>query len=148
MEDITLTVPLSADADHAFSVYVAGAWWPATWSDRPESFQRLVITPRVGGAVLGRYSDGDDPWGEVLEYEPGRRLQHSFGFAHASGVPSVVTAEFIPRAAGGCDLYFRHGGWNEQNAADREGFINWIEQLDEFAESSEFELRPPVTPPE
>ena len=149
MEDITLTVPLSADADHAFSVYVAGRWWPAAWSHDAATFERLVIPPRVGARVAGRYASGEEEqWGEVLEYVPGRKMQHTFTFAHSSGVPSVVTAEFAPRIAGGSDLYFRHGGWTQENAADREGFLNWIEQLDEFAESSEFDLRPPATPPE
>lgn len=149
MEDITVTIPLSADPQHAFSVYVAGHWWPSNWSNDPDSFERLVIPPRVGGAVLGRYAgDEDERWGEVLDYVPGRRVQHTFTFAHASGVPSVVTAEFVYRDAGGADLYFRHGGWTSENAADREGFLNWIEQLDEFAESSEFDLRPPATPSE
>src|SRR5699024_7818726 len=146
-EDITLTVPLSAAPEHAFSVYVAGRWWPRTWSNDPESFERLVIPPRVGAAVLGRYAQTEEHWGEVLEYVPGRKVQHPFSFAHASGVPSVVTAEFAPRTAGGADLLFRHGGWTPENAADREGFLNWIEQLDEFAGSSEFDLRPPAPPP-
>src|SRR5690625_6327312 len=95
MEDITVTVPLSADADHAFSVYVAGRWWPAAWSHDPGTFERLVIPPRVGAQVLGRYASGEEEkWGEVLEYVPGRKVQHTFTFAHASGGPSVVTAGF------------------------------------------------------
>lgn len=149
MEDIELTIPLSADAEHAFSVYVAGTWWPAAWSSDPEAFERMVIQPRAGGRVLARYAGGqEEDWGEVLDYRPGRRVQHTFSYAHASGVPSVVTADFVDRTEGGSDLVFRHGGWTSENAGDRAGFVNWIEQLDEFAESSEFDLRPPATPPE
>ena len=131
-----MTVPLSADAAHAFSVYVAGRWWPSAWSEDPGAFQQLVIQPRVGGRVLGRYTGGrEDDWGEVLAYDEGRRVQHTFSYAHSSGVPSVVTAEFVDRAEGGSDLHFRHGGWTEENAPDRALFANWVEQLDEFAET-------------
>ncbi len=144
-----MRVPLSADAAHAFSVFVAGRWWPAAWSDDARDFERLVIQPRVGGRVLGRYAGGaEEDWGEVLVYDEGRRLQHTFTYAHTSGVPSVVTADFVDRTEGGSDLYFRHGGWTEDNDQDRANFANWVEQLDEFAETSEFDLRPPQAPPE
>ena len=144
-----MTVPLSADAAHAFSVYVAGRWWPSAWSGDASAFERLVIQPRVGGRVLGRYRDGhEDDWGEVLVYDEGRRVQHTFTYAHTSEVPSVVTADFVNRTEGGSDLVFRHSGWTEENEQDRAAFVNWVEQLDEFAETSEFDLRPPHTPPE
>ncbi len=144
-----MTVPLSADAAHAFSVYVAGSWWPSIWSTDPEHLDRLVVQPRVGGRVLARYDDGrEEDWGEVLDYQPGRRLEHTFSYAHTSGVPSRVVAEFVDRSEGGCDLVFRHTGWTEENEQDRNQFMNWTEQLDEFAETSEFDLRPPQTPPE
>src|SRR5699024_1374581 len=104
---------------------------------------------RVGARVAGRYASGEEEqWGEVLEYVPGRKVQHTFTFAHSSGVPSVVTAEFAPRIAGGSDLYFRHGGWTQENAADREGFLNWIEQVVESPRSSRLGLGPRATPPE
>lgn len=144
-----MTVPLSAGAAHAFSVYVAGEWWPTAWSSDREHFEKLVIQPRVGGRVLARYDDGrQEDWGEVLDYQSGRRVEHTFSYAHTSGVPSVVVAEFVDRSEGGCDLQFRHRGWTEDNAQDQARFANWAERLDEFADASEFDLRPPQTPPE
>ncbi|UFU07735.1 SRPBCC domain-containing protein [Ruania halotolerans] len=147
MSDIEVTVPLAADAAHAFSVYVAGLWWPPAWSEDPERFERLVLQPRVGGRVLARYTGGrEDDWGEVLDYQPGRRLQHTY--AHASGVPSLITAEFVDRDEGGSDLHFRHGGWTAENDQDRPMAAVWADQLDVFAEMSERDPRPPRTPPD
>ncbi|UFU02052.1 SRPBCC domain-containing protein [Ruania suaedae] len=144
MSDIEVRVPLAADAAHAFAVYASGRWWPPAWSDDPETFERLVIQPRAGGRVLARHTGGrEEDWGEVLEYEEGRRLRHTLSYAHTSGEPSTVTAVFVDRSEGGSDLHVTHGGWTEQNAPDRAAFALWADQLDVFAEMSEIDPRPP-----
>jgi uncharacterized protein YndB with AHSA1/START domain len=93
----------------------------------------VTIEPRVGGRVFATHSDiGDDDWGEVTVWEPGRRLVHTFTLAQGSTPPSEITVEFVPRDTG-CTVGFAHGGWTEANAALRDKFTEWPVILDRFA---------------
>ena len=76
---------------------------------------------------------GEDDWGEVTVWEPGRRLVHTFTLAQDPAYPSEVAVEFVPAEGGGCLVRFAHGGWTEANAAVREKFGDWRVMLDRYA---------------
>jgi uncharacterized protein YndB with AHSA1/START domain len=75
---------------------------------------------------------GEDDWGEVIAWEPGRRLVHTFTLAQDPEHPSEVAVEFEPTGEG-CTVRFAHGGWTEANVATREKFSDWPVMLDRFA---------------
>ena len=131
------TVGLSAE--DAFQAYVGriGEWWDPHYTANAETLQSVTIEPHAGGRVYATHSDlGRHDWGEVLVWEPGRRLVHSFTLAQDPEHPSQVAVEFEDRD-GGSVLRFAHGGWTEANAADRDKFGDWPVMLDRFSALAE-----------
>jgi hypothetical protein len=126
---------LACSAAEAFDVYVGriGEWWDPRYTANPETLETVVIQPLVGGRVFARHTDlGDDDWGEVTTWEPGRRLVHTFVLAQDLDHPSEVDVEFAPGDGGACTMRFAHGGWNDANAGDRDKFGDWPVILERY----------------
>jgi hypothetical protein len=102
----------------------------------------VAIEPRVGGRVYATHGDvGEHDWGEVVVWEPGRRLVHTFSLAQDPQHPSEVAVDFVPGGeggeTGGCTVRFAHGGWTDANASARAKFGAWPVMLDRFAALAE-----------
>ena len=132
---ITHECALPCSAPQAFETYTGriGEWWDPRYTANAETLEAVTIEPRVGGRVFATHSDiGDDDWGQVMVWEPGARLVHTFTLAQDPAHPSEVAVEFT--AAGDrCAMRFAHGGWNEANAEARPKFGDWRVILDRFA---------------
>jgi hypothetical protein len=137
---ITHKYSLRCSPDEAFAAYAAGIgdWWDPRYTANAESLQGVTIEPRVGGRVYATHSDiGEDDWGVVTVWEPGRRLAHTFTLAQDPRQPSEVAVEFVradnpAEAVAGCTMHFEHRGWTEANAAVRQKFGDWRVMLDRF----------------
>jgi Activator of Hsp90 ATPase homolog 1-like protein len=126
---------LPVGAERAFETYAGriGEWWDPRYTANPGTLERITIEPCVGGRVYATHSDlGDDVWGEVTVWEPGRRLVHTFSLAQDPAHPSEVAVEFSA-VGDGCAMRFAHGGWTAANAAARPKFGDWRVMLDRFA---------------
>ena len=134
---ITHEYPLGCSAERAFETYASriAEWWDPRYTANAETLERVTIEPFVGGRVYATHSDvGDDDWGIVSTWEPGRRLVHTFTLAQDPRHPSEVAVEFAPGPDGaGCVVRFAHGGWNDENARERTKFTDWRIMLDRFA---------------
>jgi uncharacterized protein YndB with AHSA1/START domain len=94
----------------------------------------VTIEPRLGGRVYATHGDvGEDEWGEVTAWEPGRRLAHTFALAQDPEHPSEVAVEFVADSDRGTTVRFADGGWTESNVAVREKFGDWPVMLERFA---------------
>lgn len=139
LSPITHEYDLRCTAKDAFNTYAnrIGEWWDPRYTANAETLLEVTIEPRVGGRVFATHRDiGRDDWGEVIVWEPGRRLAHTFTLAQGPRHPSEVLIEFAPtRAKGrhGCTVRFIHGGWNQANARSRGKFSDWRIILDRFA---------------
>ncbi len=125
---------LPCRAEVAFETYIGriGEWWDPRYTANAETLETVTIEPRVGGRVYATHSDiGEDEWGAVTVWEPGRRLVHTFTLAQDPAYPSEVAVEFVPDETT-CTLRFAHGGWNEANAAVRPKFGDWRVILDRY----------------
>jgi uncharacterized protein YndB with AHSA1/START domain len=135
LSPIGLEYALPCSPEHAFAVYTGriGDWWDPDYTANAGTLQGVTIEPRVGGRVYATHSDmGEHEWGEVTVFDPGRRLVHTFTLAQDPESPSEVTAELVADGDG-CVLRFAHGGWTEDNVADRKKFGDWPLLLDRFA---------------
>jgi hypothetical protein len=134
---ITYEYPLRCSAEHAFATYTGriGEWWDPRYTANDETLEAVTIDPSVGGRVYATHSDvGNDDWGQVTVWEPGRRLVHTFTLAQDPQHPSEVSVEFVPgEGRTGCTVRFAHGAWTEASAATRKKFGDWPVMLDRFA---------------
>ena len=132
---ITHEYALRCSADSAFDAYTRriGEWWDPVYTANAETLETVVIQPVVGGRVFARHADiGDDEWGEVVVWEPGRQLVHTFTLAQDPAHPSEVEVAFAPGDGGSCTMRLAHGGWNEANASDRPKFGDWPVILERY----------------
>jgi hypothetical protein len=136
---ITHEYALACTAERAFTVYAGriGEWWDPRYTANADTLRAVTIEPRVGGRVYATHDDiGEHEWGEVIVWEPGRRLVHTFTLAQDPQHPSEVAVELVP-ADGGCTLRFAHGGWTLASAEARRKFGDWPVMLDRFAALAE-----------
>ena len=83
-------------------------WWPRTHHIAAVEMAEAVLEPRPGGRWYERGTDGSEcEWGEVLEWDPPRRLVLSWNidgtYTYRAGLEhaSRVTVSFTPLDAGG-----------------------------------------------
>ena len=109
---VSVLVPLKpADAFALFTDKMA-TWWPvASHSIGGSTVVGVVFEGRVGGAICEVQADGTrEPWGEVLEYEPGRRFVMSW--QPSPDAPAPTEVEVVFEADGdGTRVALEHRGW-------------------------------------
>jgi Activator of Hsp90 ATPase homolog 1-like protein len=132
---IAFEYALRCSADKAFDAYTRriGEWWDPRYSANGDTLETVVIQPLVGGRVFARHTDlGDHEWGEVVVFEPGRQLVHTFTLAQDPAHPSEVEVEFAPGDGDSCTMRLAHGGWNDANASNRQKFGDWPVILERY----------------
>jgi Activator of Hsp90 ATPase homolog 1-like protein len=135
LSPITFEHRLACSPEHAFDTYARriGEWWHGQYTANADTFETVTIEPGVGGRVYESHRGGDVyEWGEVTVWERGKQLVHSFALAQDPAHPSEVSVAFTPDDDG-CIVDFAHGGWTEENVADRKKFGDWPVLLDRFA---------------
>jgi uncharacterized protein YndB with AHSA1/START domain len=71
------TLNIAVSPERAFEVFTAGfdRWWPRTHSIGESPLKTAVIEPGAGGRWYGLLENGSEAeWGDVLAWEPPRRL--------------------------------------------------------------------------
>ena len=118
LDPIVKTLNLPCAAAHAFDVFVAriATWWPLDGHVASAKFGKpalaVTIEPRVGGAVYETMYDGSrDEWGEVLEYEAGRKIAFTWHPGNNAENPTRVEVVFEDVAQGQSRLTLTHSGW-------------------------------------
>lgn len=102
----SLTVP--APPARAFEVFTAGfsRWWPgATHHIGQAAYKSAVLEPRVGGRWYEIGEDGSQcDWGDVLAWEPPRRLVLAWrigaDWQYRAELETEVEVTFVPEGAG------------------------------------------------
>ena len=109
------SVTVERSPEQAFSVFTEriGEWWPLdTHSVYEQETAGVSFEPGVGGRIVERSKAGEESvWGEILVWEPGRRLTYTWHPGHAPDEPSTeVELRFI--ASGDATrVELEHRGW-------------------------------------
>jgi len=125
-------------------------WWPRTHHIAAVEMAEAVLEPRPGGRWYERGTDGSEcEWGEVLEWDPPRRLVLSWNidgtYTYRAGLEhaSRVTVSFTPLDAGGTRVELVHDEFERHadGATLRVGVGSpdggWGAMLPRFAETAE-----------
>jgi uncharacterized protein YndB with AHSA1/START domain len=98
-------ITVNATPERAFDVFAnrLDTWWPRDYSVGASPLAEVFIEPREGGRFCERGEDGADTvWGEVLAYDPPRRLVVTWrlnGHWQVDEAASEIEVTFAP--AGG-----------------------------------------------
>ena len=114
---IRKSLVLQATPEKAFRVFTEGfdGWWPRTHHIGKAPLKRAVIESGVGGRWYSLHENGDEQrWGDVLVWEPPRRLVLAWRIDHAFGYdPNLLTEveiTFEDAGDGRTRMAFEHRG--------------------------------------
>ena len=105
--------------DHAFAVWSTriSDWWPLDHTVTGEPGLTVTFEPRVGGRLFERTAAGSEiDWGEVIEWEPPRRLGYLWHLNADRTDATEVRITFIEGAAGTTRVHIEHRGWERLGA--------------------------------
>jgi uncharacterized protein YndB with AHSA1/START domain len=116
---IVKTVDVRRTASDAFRLFTEeiSAWWPLKTHSRAkdaagEVTLRMDIETRVGGRVFETLNTGEQrEWGEVLAFEPGKRLVILFQMGLPREKAGEVEVKFEPLSAEACRVTLTHAHW-------------------------------------
>ena len=113
MDPIELRFEVACSPEHAFQVWATrtSLWWPHSHSRSGEPGLTVTFEPRPGGRIFERTPGGvEHDWGEVLAWEPPRRLAYLW---HIYGPREDATEVEVTFAASGkgTTVTIVHRGW-------------------------------------
>jgi uncharacterized protein YndB with AHSA1/START domain len=137
VQPVRLSVEVPLAADEAFELFTAGIaeWWPYKTHFSRGPVETLVFETRLGGALKEVCSDGVvAQYGEVIGWEPPRRVVIKWMVAPHRVPPTEVEIRFTPTISG-TRLELEHRGFAEESQRDSYGG-GWPGVLRLFAELS------------
>jgi uncharacterized protein YndB with AHSA1/START domain len=113
-EPLRLDFTVACPPGSAFALWTArtSLWWPRGHTVTTEEGLEIVFEPRAGGRIFERTPDGREAdWGEVLDWEPPRRLRYSWHLRFDRADATEVEITFAPAEDGGTRVEIEHRGW-------------------------------------
>jgi uncharacterized protein YndB with AHSA1/START domain len=113
MEPIALDFTVGCPPAHAFDVWATrtSTWWPHGHSVSGEPGLAITFEPRPGGRIFERTPAGEEhDWGEVLAWEPPRRLAYVWHLRQDKRDATRVEITFAAEGAG-TRVSIVHSGW-------------------------------------
>lgn len=141
MTPLELSFTVDCSPAHAFDIWAnrTSLWWPKSHSVSADPGLSVTFEPRVGGRIYERTPDGTEhQWGEILTWDPPRRLRYLW---HIVGDRSDATEVDITfeDASGATAVTIVHRGWErlgstgpEMRRRNRQG---WAGLLPHFQEA-------------
>ncbi|HKV87753.1 MAG TPA: SRPBCC domain-containing protein [Candidatus Dormibacteraeota bacterium] len=112
---LKLSFDVACSPEHAFETWTgkATAWWPKEHTASHQPGAKIVFEPRAGGRIYERTLDGDEiDWGEIVEWEPPRRLRYRWHIATELQNATDVEIVFNPVSGDRTRVEIEHGGWD------------------------------------
>jgi uncharacterized protein YndB with AHSA1/START domain len=118
MEPLRVEFAVACPPDRAFEMWAerTSLWWPLGHSVSAEPGLTVTFEPRPGGRIFERTPAGaEHDWGEVLVWEPPRRLVYLWHlrFDRADATEVEVTFD---ASGGGTSVSIVHRGWERLGA--------------------------------
>ncbi len=113
IEPLRLSFEVACAAEHAFETWAArtSIWWPADHTVSGEDGLEVVFEGRPGGRIFERTLAGDEHrWGEVLVWEPPRRIVYRWHLRVDEADATEVEIRFLDRGPSTL-VEIEHRGW-------------------------------------
>ena len=117
-EPLELTFTVKCSPAHAFDMWATrtSLWWPHGHSVSGDPDLTVTIEPHPGGRIFERTPGGaEHDWGEVLDWEPPRRLRYLWHLRFDRADATEVEIAFAPDP-GGTAVTIVHRGWERLGA--------------------------------
>jgi uncharacterized protein YndB with AHSA1/START domain len=122
MDPLRLEFAVACPPDKAFALWATetSRWWPHGHSVSADPDLTVAFEPHPGGRIYERTPAGvEHDWGEVLAWEPPRRLVYLWHLRFDRSDATEVEVTFAPRD-GGTAVTIEHRGWERLGSAAAE----------------------------
>jgi uncharacterized protein YndB with AHSA1/START domain len=122
IEPLRLSFEVDCRAEHAFEVWTTrtSRWWPASHTVSAEDGLDVVFEGRAGGRIFERTTSGTEhDWGEVMVWEPPRRLVYLWHLRVDRADATEVEIRFDDAGEAGTRVEIEHRGWERLGADGR-----------------------------
>jgi uncharacterized protein YndB with AHSA1/START domain len=122
MEPLELAFTVDCDVERAFDLWArrTSLWWPSGHSVSAADGLTVTFEPRPGGRIFERTPEGDEhDWGEVVVWEPPRRLVYLWHLRFDRADATEVEISFTP-AGEGTAVTIQHRGWERLGSVAEE----------------------------
>jgi uncharacterized protein YndB with AHSA1/START domain len=122
MEPLQIDFTVACPPERAFEMWArrTSMWWPHGHSVSGEPGLTVTFEPHAGGRIFERTPSGDEhDWGEVLVWEPPRRLAYLWHLRFDRSDATEVSVTFT-EAPEGTAVRIVHTGWERLGAAGPE----------------------------
>jgi uncharacterized protein YndB with AHSA1/START domain len=136
MDPLELEFSVDCAPEHAFETWAqrTSLWWPHGHSVSAEPGLTVIFEPRPGGRIYERTPTGEEhEWGEVLVWEPPRRLSYLWHLRFDRADATEVEITFAPTGEQ-TTVSIVHRGWErlgkkgaERRERNRKGWAGVIE---------------------
>jgi uncharacterized protein YndB with AHSA1/START domain len=142
--DLTIrkSVTVNAPIEHAFEVFTEGisSWWPLkTHSIKEDLADEVVFETKPAGRIYERWHGGNENWGEVLAWEPPRRVVFSWHPGHDPASATEIEVRFS-EDGGATRVELEHRGWERLEGRAQEARAGydggWDAVLTRYAEAA------------
>jgi hypothetical protein len=116
---LRMSFEVACPAAHAFEVWTSriSLWWPADHTVSGQPGLDVVLEPRVGGRIFERTPTGiEHEWGEVIVWEPPRRLAYLWHLNRDRSDATEVEITFVSTADATTRVEIEHRGWERLGA--------------------------------
>jgi uncharacterized protein YndB with AHSA1/START domain len=139
---LELRFTVGCPAPEAFALWSEGiaSWWPTGHSVSADPELVVHFEPRPGGRIFERTPGGEEhDWGEVVTWEPPRRLVYLWHLRFDRADATEVEVSFAPHDEG-AEVTIVHRGWERLGAAGPErrerNRHGWAGVTERFAEAA------------
>lgn len=118
MTPLEIEFAVGCSPAHAFDIWTAktSLWWPTDHSVSADPDLVVTFEPRPGGRIYERTSSGTEhDWGEIVSWEPPRRLRYLWHLRRDRRDATEVDIRFTPHD-GGTLVSIAHRGWERLGA--------------------------------
>ena len=119
IEPLRITFEVHCSPDHAFATWTgrATSWWPPEHTVSHEPGAEIVFEPRRGGRIFERTPHGNEiEWGQVVDWDPPRRLHYLWHIATEPSNATDVEVVFRELPDSTTRVEIEHGGWDRLGA--------------------------------
>ena len=144
---IKRSISVSWDQETAFRKFTAefSSWWPSrSHSIGGDRLERIVFEPHEGGCIYEEHQDGRRfQWGQIIAWEPPRRVKFTWHPSHDPSTAQEVELEF-KREGNGTRLELTSSGWERwgrrARSARRTYSVGWDYVLNVWAGRRTFRM--------
>jgi uncharacterized protein YndB with AHSA1/START domain len=119
LSPVVKTIDVRRSAADAFRIFTdeISSWWPVKKHSRArdaagELTVRVDFETKVGGRIYETLNTGEQrDWGEVLAFEPGKRLRFLFQMGRPKDKSGEVEVRFDSLDANSCRVTLTHSHW-------------------------------------